>query len=106
MTKYIVGILIIFVVAGCGEREGTVKWTDCREVINVKENSVDGQFKKYTCEYIRTNQGRIAGGTCIHIEYESNGQCRKAFIYEKRQDDVCHDKAYPRLGLDDLCYPK
>ncbi len=101
-----IGLLLVFAVitVGCSEREGTVKWTDCREKISVKEGDIDILFKKFTCQYYRTGQGRIMGGSCVSIEYDSNGACKAAYMYEKRQDDVC-SKQNPVLKQDDLCYP-
>ena len=101
-----IGLLLLAAVitVGCSEREGSVKWTDCREKISVKEGDIDILFKKFTCQYYRTRQGRIMGGSCVSIEYDSNGACKAAYMYEKRQDDVC-SKQNPVLRQDDLCYP-
>ena len=100
-----ISFLLMIGLVGCGEREGTSKWSDCREKINVKEFSFDKFSKTYTCEIYKTRQGSVMGGVCASIEYDSNGQCKAAFIYHKKQDNVCLDKAFPRLGMDDLCYP-
>ncbi len=105
MTKYISVILMLLSIVGCGEREGVVKWTDCREKIHMMEGDFSTYFKKFTCEYYKTGQGRIMGGSCVSIEYDSNGSCRTAYLYEKRQDNVCSTQN-PILRVDDLCYPK
>lgn len=110
--KSMKAINIFFVVASIvmlsscgGEREGTVKTSDCRERIFINEDSIEALTKKFTCTYYKTRQGRIMGGSCVHIEYDSNGQCKASYTYSKKQDNVCLDKANPRLGMDDLCYP-
>jgi hypothetical protein len=102
MAIGVIGLLLLL--GGCGEKEGIVKWSDCREQIFVEEGSFNAMSKTYICHYAKTRQGRSMGGVCIHIEYEG-GQCRTAYINYKKQDNVCLDKANPRLGEDDLCYP-
>jgi hypothetical protein len=96
--------LMIFLV-GCGERQGEVKWSDCREKIFVSEDSIESLTKRFTCSYWKTNGGKLLGGQCVNIETEENGSCRKAYIYNKSADKVCNDPKYPRLHVDDLCYP-
>ena len=98
-------LILLTMLSGCGEREGSVKYHDCREKIDVKDVSFDRYFKTYTCEYRKTNQGKIMGGHCVHIEYDNAGQCKAAYTYIRKQDDWCPDKAYPRLNFDDKCYP-
>lgn len=102
--NFIVGILMLFALVGCGEREGSVKWNDCREKIDVKEGDLNTLLKKFTCQYYKTQQGRIMGGSCVSIEYDSNGSCKAAYFYYKKQDNVC-SKQNPVLRNDDLCYP-
>lgn len=90
-----------------GEREGTVSYEDCREKIPMTEQtaSFKKMYQSFTCEYDKTEKGRIRGGTCVHIEYEKNQGCKAAYIYKKLQDKVCTDPKFPQLGVDDRCYP-
>jgi hypothetical protein len=102
MNKKCITAILGFLIIGCGERPGTVKWNDCREQMFIKENSFEALSKRFTCDYIKTRQGRVMGGLCVHIEYES-GQCKAAYIYVKEQAKVC-SKENPILKEDDLCY--
>ena len=98
-------VISVMMLSSCGEREGTVSTNDCREQIYIKEKSFEAATKTFTCTYYRTNQGRIMGGNCVHISYDNNGQCKASYTYSKKQDEVCLDKANPRLRQDDMCYP-
>jgi hypothetical protein len=98
-----IALISVLMLSSCGEREGTVSTNGCREQIYIKEKSFEAATKKFTCTYYRTNQGRIMGGFCVHIEYDNNGQCKAAYTYSKSQDDVCPAKH--NLGRDDMCYP-
>lgn len=98
-------ITVVTTLSACGEREGIVKTSDCREKITIKEKSIEALTKTFTCQYNKTRQGRIMGGSCVHIEYDNNGQCKASYTYYKEQDNVCLDKANPRLREDDMCYP-
>jgi hypothetical protein len=49
------------------------------------------------------------GGEFVRIVNDSsllgsNHTCATAYVYEKKQDDVCTDPAYPSLHYDDKCY--
>jgi hypothetical protein len=105
MKKILLCLTFLLLLVGCGEREGTVKWSDCREKIDVNNSDFEKITRKYTCEFYKTRKGNILGGTCVHIEYDNNGQCKTAYYYWKKQDNICLDKAFPKLGQDDLCYP-
>jgi len=98
-------LITSLVISGCGENEGTVKTADCREIIYIKESSVETWTKSFTCIYQKTRQGRLMGGYCVNVEYDSNGGCRKSYTYFKKQAEVCLDKANPVLREDDMCYP-
>jgi hypothetical protein len=95
----------LIMLTSCGEREGTVRTSDCREKITINEKSIEALTKTFTCQYYKTRQGRIMGGLCVHIDYDNNGQCKASYTYYKEQDNVCLDKANPRLREDDMCYP-
>lgn len=105
VIKHFVVLASVVLLSSCGEREGTVSTDNCREQIYIKETSIQALTKTFTCTYYKTRQGRTMGGTCIHIDYDNNGQCKASFTYFKKQDNVCLDKLTPRLGEDDLCYP-
>ncbi|MFA4845745.1 MAG: hypothetical protein WC654_04260 [Patescibacteria group bacterium] len=90
-----------------GEREGEVKYSDCREIIKLSDNPIQLFYKKFTCTYEKTASGRIRRGTCVHIEhpfslFRSNNECDIAYLYYKEQEDVC-PKDYPVLQYDDKC---
>ena len=104
MKNICILLTAMLLLVGCGEREGEVKWSDCREKIFVDETSYESITKRFTCQYWKTNAGRMLGGQCVNIETEDNGTCRKAYVYKKSPDDVCKDPKYPKLHVDDLCY--
>jgi hypothetical protein len=95
-----------------GEREGYVKYSDCRETINLPSDNLQVLYKKFTCTYQKTRNGIIMGGTCVHIDrswslFGSNSDtCDTAYVYEKKQESGhCTDKDYPYLHYDGMCYP-
>ena len=93
-----------------GERDGTAKISDCREIITLQPDTKQKYYKAFTCSYDKTNNGSIMGGTCIHIEsagstFSSSNECAVAYVYtRKQQDGLCTDKKFPYLGRDDKCY--
>jgi hypothetical protein len=96
-------ISMLFLV-GCGEQEGTVEWSDCREKIYLKEEDLSTLIGSYTCQYQKTDKGRIMSGLCVRISYDGH-TCKTAYIYYKKQEKICTDPKYPYLGKDDMCYP-
>jgi hypothetical protein len=89
---------------GFGEREGLVRYSDCREQIPIKEDNIHTFYQSFTCSYNKTQSGKIMSGTCVHIDYANNSnECKVAFIYAKKQAKVC-SKDFPILGPDDKCY--
>lgn len=91
-----------------GEREGVVKYSDCREQINLKPDSFQRYYKKFTCDYTKTDSGKIMSGTCVKIDsagglFSDGSECRRAYIYEKKPEVVCSQE-FPYLGYDDMCH--
>jgi len=103
------GILIYqhFVNEPLEEVSGTVKYDDCREIVKLKEGGSEIKNKKFTCNYSKTQSGKIMSGECASIETE-NGICTKAYVYEKEQEGCRNNFKegifYPYLGYDDMCY--
>ena len=106
--KLYISLIVLFLLSGCdnlfenGEREGVVKYDDCREKIFIKETDLETLTKPFTCDYIKTQNGLIMRGLCIHIDYDNSGRCRKALIYTRSQQNVC-DAEHPILTFDDKC---
>lgn len=80
-------LLFVSVLTGCNNHnEGTVKYDDCREVINLKKDSWRLMVYPFTCDYFRDDKGKIQGGTCVRVELEDgwfskSGRCEKAYVY-------------------------
>ena len=105
----VVGVLIWGVQAiFWGEREGTVKYDDCREVVTLEPESPRTLFKSFTCSYTKTKSGRVIRGLCVHVDNDStmfsaSHTCATAFVYEKGNEG-CTDSRFPYLHYDDRCY--
>lgn len=97
------GFLSLFGFSFGVEREGAVKYDDCREIITLKEGDWKTYTNKFTCAYAKTGKGLIYGGECAHIETE-NGICTTAYVYEKKPANVCTQAPNLYLGYDDMCY--
>ena len=97
-------ICLVIVLSGC-EREGTVDISDCREAIDIKEDSIRTLYKTFTCNYYKTQKGDIISGSCINIETSIFGnKCKRAYIYEKSPSLDCGENAF--LNTDGNCYCK
>ncbi len=88
--------------------EGTTDYSDCREVIQLDADSWHTYFGTFIGQTIKTNSGRTMGGEFVNIKNDSSlfgnsHTCARAYIYQKKQDDVCSE-SNPYLGYDDLCY--
>jgi hypothetical protein len=104
---FIIWLIYFFVGSGLGEREGRVNYSDCRETIPLAEDNFHKFYQGFTCEYYKTEKGKIINGTCVHIDYDGNSGCKVAYIYNRGQDkNQCTDKKFPVLGINDMCYPK
>ena len=86
------------------ENEGTIKYDDCRDVVIYQNQSELPTYGKvFTCSYIKTQTGKVMSGICVNTEIQ-NGVCTKAYIYKRKQDDICANPLKPYLGIDDVCY--
>jgi len=85
-----------------GTTEGTVKYDDCREIIQLQPYDWQTYFGTFTGYTIKTNGGAVMGGEFVRIDTES-GICVRAYVYNKPQDNVCTDPAYPYLTYGDKC---
>lgn len=93
------------------ENEGTVKYDDCRQEITLNDGDWQTYTKKFTCTYKKTKSGAMMGGECVHIVndsslFSSSHTCATAYVYEKKQEDICTDPIYPYLTYDDKCSSK
>jgi copper chaperone CopZ len=105
-------VIVVFVFAGIlhgvtsligGEREGTIVYDDCRETIKLKTDTFQKYYKKFTCDYFKTNSGKIYDGECVHINKSWFGSdCQTAYIYE-RSPDVCPSDSKAFINSDDTC---
>ncbi len=92
-----------------GESEGIVKYGDCRQIITIQEDSWEKYFKQFACTYRKTKSGETMGGECVHTDndsslFSSSHTCATAYVYEKKQADVCTVAPNLYLGYDDMCY--
>ncbi|MBU6415420.1 hypothetical protein KGQ34_04260 [Patescibacteria group bacterium] len=96
---------------GWGEREGVVKYDDCREVVTLTPDTWQKLYHTFSCTYSRkTKSGRsMGGGECVRIENDSSlfstsHTCATAYVYEKDPSGgVCTDPTHPYLTYDDTC---
>lgn len=73
-----------------GEREGEVKFDDCREKIWHAERPLRYIFSPFTCVYQRNLESIVVGGTCVRIEYASGtSECRVADLYPRKSKLIC-----------------
>lgn len=87
-----------------GEREGTVKYNDCREVTETEDNFINRIFRTYTCSYQKTNTGKIMSGECVYVKSPLfSGDCVRAYTYTKKPEVRCSE-VFPYLGYDEKCY--
>jgi hypothetical protein len=79
-----------------GEREGDIKWDDCREKIWHKERPWSDLLNIYTCSYDRNAESKVIGGTCARVEYPYFGTgCRTAHVYSRESEVKCAKGFYP-----------
>jgi hypothetical protein len=94
--------------------KGTVKYDDCREVIQIQPDSWHTYFGTFVCNYSKTQSGAIIGGECVRIVndrslFSTSNACAKAYVYEATSSSVCAGStkdgvSYPYLGYDDMCH--
>lgn len=110
LSLLIGGFLFLF----GGEREGVVKYDDCRQIVQLKSDTTQKYYKKFTCSYSKTQSGKIMSGECVNISNDNSllgnkSTCATAYVYEKEQDPVCKNNIkggilYPYLGYNDNCF--
>jgi hypothetical protein len=112
LALFIVGGLWLFGFNFGQYEEGTVDYSDCQQIIMVK-NSDWHQifFHKWICNPIKTQSGAIMGGECARIEKDHSYPtplCARAYVYEMEAvgctGNTKDGVAYPYLGYDDKCY--
>lgn len=92
------------------ENEGYVKYSDCRTVVNLKNDSLEKYFHKFTCNYTKTKSGQIMYGECVHTDtsgslLSTSSDCEKAYVYEAEPSTACENNiGFTHLGYDDLCH--
>lgn len=95
-----------------GEREGSVKFDDCREVVYLNPDTIQKYYKTFTCSYRKTDKGVLLNSNCVHVDndstlFTSSHTCKTAYVYSfqlEKNHGGCSDLAYPYLGYDDKCY--
>ena len=108
------GLLVLFVSWLFGfnfhnTSEGTVKYDDCRQVIQLQPNDWHTYFGTFTGITEKTKAGKVMSGEFVRIKNDnsflgSSHTCATAYVYEKKQEGNCTDPVYPYLGYDDQCY--
>jgi hypothetical protein len=97
-------LIVVFVSAiFFPEREGVVKYEDCREIVTTKPDAFDTLFHQFTCSTQKTLSGKVMRGTCVRVETTSDGKCLAAYVYQKATEGRC-PVAQPFFGADDKCY--
>lgn len=104
MKKGILYGLFVLLLAGCGADEGTVKYDDCRTIINLPSNNLQKYYKTFTCEYERRTTGKIVSAFCVHVDVDkgffySSGKCERAYIYTSEQSEPDRGCSKPFLFL-------
>ncbi|GEM_PF-6847210 len=109
----ILAIFIVLCLTACSrQEEGTIDYSDCRQLITLSPDTLQQYYKPFTCSYIRRASGKIISSTCAHVDTyggglfgANNGKCETAYIfnYTANPDPGC-SKSHPYLGNDNLCY--
>lgn len=91
-----------------GTSEGTVDYNDCREIIQLQPNNWHTYFGTFIGYTQKTNSGKVMGGEFVRIVNDSSlfgnsHTCAKAYIYNKKQENICTDPTHPYLTSDDMC---
>jgi|GEM_PF-2005567 len=102
------GIFSLFGVSFGAENEGITKYDDCRQIVNIQENSWQRYFMKFTCTYIKSSTGKILGGQCVHIANDNSllggsHTCATAYVYQKSSEVVCPDTVNGFLDVNGNC---
>lgn len=86
-----------------GEREGTIKYADCRVVIQTKPDDWQIATKEFVCVKQRTESGVLMSAECASVETNQYGGCDRAYVYHRPPAARCPENA-PFLGYDDKCH--
>lgn len=86
-----------------GESRGTVRYSDCRAVIQTGPDGWTAHLHRFICAEQLTRSGRSMGGDCAYVELTDDGTCTAAYVYTKPPAETCPASA-PYLGADDKCY--
>ncbi len=103
MLSWLLSSNIIYIFGG--EKEGIIKYDDCREIIRLKDNPYQKIYKSFICDYTKTTTGKIMSGTCVHVNTSwLSGKCEQAYVYvyDKEPETKCLENGY--LGYDGQCY--
>lgn len=107
MIRHLAVAGLAAVALGCdnfaGEVDGTVKYEDCREQIQIARDSPRILMKRFTCDTQRTRSGRVMSATCVHVETTNDGACQRAYIYRKPPALTCSEDK-PFLDPNEECY--
>lgn len=103
------GVATLFGFNYHGISEGTVKYDDCREIIQLQPNNWRTYFGTFIGYARKTKSGKIIGGEFVRVVNDSpligsSHSCARAYIYEAKQDNVCTVDPNIYLGYDDMCY--
>lgn len=115
------GLVVVLIIAGILwlfgfnfgiTNEGTVTYSDCRQIINLNQGDWQTYFHNFTCDTLKTEKGVVYGGECVsvvndHSLFSSSHSCAAAYIYNIKptpEQTGCTDPAYPYLGYNDKCY--
>src|SRR5690348_4889351 len=85
-----------------GEREGSVKYADCREIIRLPRDTFRRYYETFTCSDGKTINGKSMGGECVRVETPLfSDKCARAYVYQKQPDIMCY--ANSTLTSDEKC---
>lgn len=97
-------IVSLLLLIGCGraasnlQREGVVKFNDCREIIKLEDNAPEKDYMMFTCDYIKSKTGKIMAGNCVHIETSKDDkECTKAYTYFAKPELKCEKGLFPTI---------
>lgn len=109
----IAGILWLFGFNFGVTSEGTVTYSDCRQVVTLKSGDWQTYFHNFTCSKEKTRNGVVMDGECVATKndglFGSGSTCETAWVYELPSPTNCKGNTkngvmYPYLGYDDMCY--
>lgn len=105
--KRIAALLALVVGTGCrewpGEVEGTIKYDDCRERIEIQPSEYNRSFYRFVCSTKRTFDDHLMSQTCAHVELTETGVCTRVSLYSRGPELTCQVST-PWLGFDGKCH--